>query len=348
MNAPAGSGRSPLDSLRALWRRAPQAPPPVATTPHRIAWRENKWCLREFAPPPDVTTRHITPIVMVPSLINRWYVLDLGPGRSLIEWLVAQGFTVYCIDWGTPAAEDRYVTWDDVAGRIVGRAVRLAARRSPTGRAHVLGYCLGGTLAATYVAAFPERVASFVALAAPIDFDHAGIMATWTRTPSFDVASLVEAFGNVPWPLMQASFHLMKPTLTAQKVTALLDRAWDDEFLEGFLVTERWGNDNVSFPGACYAQYIEQLYRQNLLVRGGFALLGRPADLAQIRVPVLALAFADDHIVPLASAAPLVERVRSTDKQLIAQPGGHVGAVVSRKAAGRLWPIMASFWAARG
>ncbi|HEY3801257.1 MAG TPA: alpha/beta fold hydrolase [Kofleriaceae bacterium] len=336
--------KSPLDSIAALWRRAEKGAPPVGQTPHTVVWTENKWCLRKFAP---LVPRHATPIVMVPSLINRWYVLDLGPGRSLIEWLVAQGFTVYCIDWGTPTAEDRYLTWDDVAGRYIGRAVRLAARASTTGTAHVLGYCLGGTLATTYVAAFPEHVASLVALAAPIDFDHAGIMATWTRTPTFDVASILAAFGNVPWPLMQASFHMLKPTMTAAKLTKLLDRAWDDEFLEAFLVTERWGNDNVSFPGACYAQYIEQLYRANMLVRGGFTLAGRPAELSQIDAPVLAIAFEDDHIVPLASAAPLVDRVASIDKQLVVQGGGHVGAVVSRSAAKRLWPVMANFWAAR-
>jgi polyhydroxyalkanoate synthase len=211
----------------------------------------------------------------------------------------------------------------------------------------VLGYCLGGTLAASYIAAFPERVRSFLALAAPIDFAHAGIMAEWTRTPTFDVAALVEAFGNVPWQLLQASFSMLRPTLNATKTVSLLDRAWDDEFLEGFLATERWGSDNVSFPGACYARYIEDLYRNNRLVLGGFTVAGRPAELPSIRCPLLALAFADDHIVPLASASPLVDRVASKDKQLVVQPGGHVGAVVSRKASGRLWPVMADFWAAR-
>ncbi|HSN26417.1 MAG TPA: alpha/beta fold hydrolase, partial [Kofleriaceae bacterium] len=242
--------------------------------------------------------------------------------------------------------EDRYLTWDDIAGRYVGRAVRIATRFGRRGGVHVLGYCLGGTLATTYVAAFPEYVASFLALAAPVDFAEAGIMATWTRTPTFDVRAIFEAFGNIPWPLMQASFHLLKPTLTAQKMVALLDRAWDDEFLESFLSTERWGTDNVSFPGACYVQYIEQLYRGNALIRGGFALCGRPAELAQIKCPTLALAFEDDHIVPLPAASPLVDRIAATDKQLVVQRGGHVGAVVSKKAADRLWPVMAQFWAA--
>jgi polyhydroxyalkanoate synthase len=309
-----------------------------------VVWTENKWRLLRFAP---ARPRYATPVLLVPSLINRWYVLDLGPGRSLIEWLVAQGHEVFCIDWGTPGDEDRFLTWDDIAGRYLGRAVRIAARYSRSGKTHVLGYCLGGTLATSYVAAFPEYVASLLALATPIDFEHAGIMSTWTRTPTFDVNALLEAFGNVPWRLMQASFSMLKPTLNAVKTMSLLDRAWDDEFLEGFLATERWGNDNVSFPGACYARYIEELYRRNLLVRGGFTLAGRSAELPAIRCPLLVLAFADDHIVPLASAAPLLDRVASTDKQLVTQPGGHVGAVVSRKAADRLWPVMSQFWAKR-
>jgi polyhydroxyalkanoate synthase subunit PhaC len=336
--------KTPLDSIVALLKRAPKGPPPVGVTPHSVVWTENKWRLLRFAP---AQPRFATPILMVPSLINRWYVLDLGPQRSLIEWLVAQGHEVFCIDWGTPGAEDRYLTWDEIAGRYIGRAVRIASRYGRTGKAHVLGYCLGGTLAVSYVAAFPEYVASLLALAAPIDFEHAGIMAQWTRTPTFDVRAILEAFGNVPWPLMQASFNMLKPTLRAAKTVALLDRAWDDEFLEGFLATEHWGHDNVSFPGACYARYIEELYRGNRFIRGGFSVMGRPAELHQITCPVLALAFADDHIVPLPSAAPLVDRVASRDKQLVVQSGGHVGAVVSRKAADRLWPVMHEFWAKR-
>jgi polyhydroxyalkanoate synthase len=336
--------KTPLDSIVALLKRAPKGAPPVGTTPHSVVWSENKWRLLRFAP---AVPKYATPVLLVPSLINRWYVLDLGPGRSLIEWLVAQGHEVFCIDWGTPGGEDRYLTWDDIAGRYLGRAVRIASRYGRSGKTHVLGYCLGGTLAVSYVAAFPEYVQSLVALAAPIDFEHAGIMSTWTRTPTFDVAAILEAFGNVPWPLMQASFNMLRPTLRAAKTVALLDRAWDDEFLEGFLATERWGHDNVSFPGACYARYIEELYRRNKLVCGGFTVLGRPSELPAIRCPLLALAFADDNIVPLPSAAPLVDRVASRDKKLVVQAGGHVGAVVSRKAADRLWPVMSEFWAER-
>ena len=341
-----------LSALATLWAR-PR--PPIGTTPADTVHHENKWRLLHYRPRPvsvgaphtPAGPRFRTPVLLVPSLINRHYVLDLLPGKSFAEFLVQAGHDVYCIDWGTPGPEDRYLTWDDIGGRYLGRAVRLVARSSPTGDAHVLGYCLGGTLATAYVAAFPDGVASLLALAAPIDFSHAGIMATWTRTPSFDVRAIVDAFGNVPWPLMQASFKLMKPLLDATKAVSLLDRAWDDEFLDGFLATDRWGNDNVSFPGECYVRYIEELYRGNALVAGTFTVCNRPARLSAIRCPVLALAFRDDHIVPVPSAQPLVELAGARDKQLLVDRGGHVGAVVSRKAADRLWPAMHTFWADR-
>lgn len=334
--------RGPLDSLLALLRRVPRGLPAVGQTPHTVAWAENKWRLLRFTP---AERRYATPILLVPSLINRWYVLDLGPGRSFIEWLVARGHEVLCVDWGTPDDEDRYLTWDDIGGRYLGRAVRIAAREA--GRTHLLGYCFGGTLTTAYAAAFPEGIATLTALAAPVDFAHAGIMATWTRTASFDVGAIVDACGNVPWPLMQASFQLLKPTLNAAKLVTLLERAWDDEFLDGFLATERWGNDNVSFPGACYQRYIEELYRGNRLVAGTFAVCGRPARLPELRCPLLAIAFSGDHIVPLACAQPVIELAGSRDKQLIVERGGHVGAVVSRKAADRLWPALHTFWAER-
>lgn len=336
--------KSPIDSIIALVKRAPKGQPAVGTTPHSVVWTENKWRLLRFAPP---RPRYKTPVLLVPSLINRWYVLDLAPERSMIEWLVARGHDVYCIDWGTPGDEDRYLTWDDIGGRYLGRAVRVAARTSGADDVHVLGYCLGGTLATAYVAAFPEQIASLVALAAPVDFAHAGIMATWTRTPTFDVGAIIDAFGNVPWQLLQASFNLLRPTLGASKAVAVLDRAWDDEFLDGFLATERWGNDNVAFPGACYQRYIDELYRGNKLVTGGFSVLGRPARLPAIACPVLAIAFEGDHIVPVESARPLIDLVGARDKQLLVDRGGHVGAVVSRKAADRLWPALATFWAQR-
>lgn len=337
------SPSGPWQSVTALLRRVPKGLPPVGQTPHDVVWRENKWRLLRFA---SATPRYAAPILMVPSLINRWYVLDLAKGRSLVEWLIGQGFVVYVIDWGTPGPEDRYVTLDDIAVGVLGRAVRHVTRAAGT-PPHVLGYCLGGTLATCYAATGASPLASLTLLAAPIDFTKAGMLASWARHPQFDVRAMTQSFGNMPWLLMQVSFHLLRPTGSAAKLVALLDRAWDDEYLDGFLATERWGNDNVSFPGACYAEYIQKLYRENQLLHDTLELAGQRASLSSITAPLHVVAFANDSIVPAAAALAITDRVGSRDTQELLLAGGHVGAVVSRKAMTHLWPHLAAFWSAR-
>lgn len=333
-----------LAGLFGLARLLRRRPPPVGQTPADVVHAENKWQLLRYRPRRGGPGFR-TPVVIVPSLINRHYVLDLTPGKSFVEAMVARGHDVYIIDWGTPKAEDRFLGFDEICDRYIGRAIRKAARTAGTERVHLLGYCLGGTLATIHAAAHPERLASLVALAAPIDFDEAGMMRDWVRTKAFDVGALVDAMGNVPWPLMQAAFHLLRPTLPLGKAVGLVERAWDDEFLDGFFAVERWSNDNVSFPGACYRRYIEALYRDNALVTGRFALSGRPVRLQHIDCPTLAVTCEGDHIVPEASGRVLLDLVGTEKTRSIRLRGGHVGAVVSRKAATELWPQLSAWWA---
>jgi polyhydroxyalkanoate synthase len=333
-----------MNRLLRIAERTLRGRPPVGTTPADVIARENKWRLLRYRAP-EGGRRHPLPVVLVPSLINRHYVLDLLPGRSFAEAMVREGHDVSIIDWGTPGPEDRHLTFDAICDRYIGRAVRAACRAAGTEQAHVLGYCLGGTLAVLHAAVRPERVASLTLLAAPVRFRDEGLLSRWTSVSSFDIGALNDAFGNVPWPLMQASFHLLKPTMQAAKLVGLVDRALDDEFLDGYFATETWGNDNVSFPGAAYRRYLEALYRDDALVNGTMTVSGRPARLESITCPTLAVTFEHDHIVPPASAAVVLERIGAARRERIHLPGGHVGAVVSKKAAAHLWPRLSAWWA---
>lgn len=341
-----GSNERFLAWWRNLWTFGGRPLPAVGATPSEVLHRENKWRLLRYRPRPEGIA-YATPVLLVPSLINRPYVLDLQPGRSLVEFLVGLGHDVFLVDWGTPGPEDRYLTFDEVADRYLGRALRIASDHGRRGKAHLLGYCLGGTLAVIHAAARPERVASVGTLGAPMTFRDDGLLSAWSATPTFDVASMIEAFGNAPWFFLQAGFQFLRPTLPLWKLVHLLDRLWDDEYVDGFLALETWGADNVSFPGACYVRYIEELYRGDALARGTFRLSGSPARMEDLRCPTLAVTFEHDRIVPWRSGALLVERTGAADKEWIHLPGGHVGAVVSRKASQNLWPRLSAFWAAR-
>ena len=185
--------------------------PPVGSTPADVVHSENKWRLLRYrrAEP----ARFETPVLLVPSLINRHYVLDLLPEKSFVEWLVARGHDVYCIDWGTPSAEDRYLTFDDVCDRYLGRALHQ------TGKAHVLGYCMGATLAGIYAALEPAHVAALLNLAGPFDFAHGGFLRTMVDAKWFDVHAIAEA-GNVAPMQMQSGFLALRPTMEKRGAAA--------------------------------------------------------------------------------------------------------------------------------
>ncbi len=332
-----------LKNLLGLVRRKK---PAIAATPHVVVHRENKWSLLRYERASKSAPAFKTPVLLVPSLINRHYVLDLAPQQSMVEDMVNRGHDVFVIDWGTPGREDRYVTFDDVCDRTIGRAMRVASSFGATDQCHLLGYCLGGTLAVIHAAVRPERVATLTALAAPVRFDDDGLLSRWVRSPGFDVNVMIDAMGLVPWQLMQPAFLMLRPTLSLWKAVQLVDKAWDDEFLDSFIAVETWGNDNVSLPGEFYRRYIDELYRRDALAKGEFLLSGHTAKMSAIERPVMAITFEHDNIVPWRSAAALLDEVKSTDKVHLHQPGGHVGAVVSKKASQRLWPKLSAFWAA--
>ncbi len=334
-----------LKSLTNLLKLPARAKPQVGGTPADVVWEENKWKVLRYRPRPEGLA-YRTPMLLVPSLINRHYVLDLMPGKSFAEFMVKRGFDVFCIDWGTPGDEDRFITFDDVVDRVLGRALRVVAKTVPHEKVHVLGYCMGGTLAAIHGAVHPEHIGSFVALAAPVTFNDGSLLSKWTQSKGFDVDVMVNATGNVPWQLLQSAFHLLRPTLSLSKAVSLLDRAWNDEFLDGYLALETWGNDNVSLPGEFYRRYIKGLYQGDGLLSGDFTLSGKRVDLKQITFPTLAVSFEHDNIVPGPSAAALVGAIGSPVKQHLHLPGGHVGAVVSKHAAKTLWPQLEAFFAA--
>ena len=260
-----------LKRVRNLLGLVRRPKPTVGQTPSEVVYRENKWSLIHYTPRAEGLS-HQTPVLFVPSLINKHYVLDLLPGKSFTEYLVASGFDVFCIDWGTPTDEDRYVTFEDIVERALGRALRFVARTVPRRQAHVLGYCMGGTLAAIHGAVHPEYIASLAALASPVAFHDDSTLSRWTNAKGFDVNALVDGVGTIPWQLLQSAVHLLRPTLSLQKAVNVIDRAWNDEFLDGFLALETWGNDNVSLPGEFYRRYIEGLYQDNGLLAGRVVL----------------------------------------------------------------------------
>jgi polyhydroxyalkanoate synthase len=282
-------------------------------------------------------------ILLVPSLINRWYVLDLRRGASVAEALVGAGFDVFCLDWGEPNDEDRHLSWDDVVLRL-GRMVRRTKLAASAPSVGVLGYCIGGTLSAIHAALEPASVAALVNLAGPIDFAHAGFLGHMTNPRWFDPEAIASA-GNMTALQMQAGFVALRPTSQIAKFVTLVDRLGDPEKLEAFRALDAWASDNIAFPAAAYVRYIRELYQENRLVRGEHAIRGRRVDLARIDCPLLTVVADKDTICPPEAATALGRMTSSARKETLSIAGGHVGAVVGDKAKTTLYPALQDFFA---
>lgn len=314
--------------------------PRLAPTPRVTLWREGTASLYHFPRPAGTAPSSArVPLLLVPSLINRWYVFDLRPGASVVEALVARGFDVYLLDWGIPEDEDRYLDWDMVLRRLA-RAVRrtLAAAGAP--RLALLGYCLGATLCAIHTALEPGPIAALVNLAGPIDFSRGGALAHLVDRRWFDPDAIAAA-GNITGQQMQSGFALLRPTLDLAKLVGKVDLATAaPDAREGFAAVEAWAADNIPFPAAAYRTYLRELYQDNALIAGHHVARGRRVDLAEIRCPLLCIVAERDTICPPGAATPLIDGASSTDAEVLFVPGGHVGAVVGSRAARAMVPAL--------
>lgn len=286
-----------------------------------------------------------TPIVFSYSLINRFYILDFMPGRSLLEYLTAAGHPCYVVDWGVPGTAEVKKTWEDYVLRYLGLAVKVACEREGVAQAHLYGYCMGGTMSLAYAALRPERVKTTTAMAVPVDFHDEGLFSTWTRPEVFNVDAVVDAFGNVPTWLMESGARLLVPMTNVTKWRDLWSNRGQEGFIETWRRMEKWSSDNVPFPGEVYRQYIRDCYQSNAFVRGEMMIAGERVDLGDITMPLLAVIAKRDHIVPYQSAAALLDVVGSEDKTTLEFETGHIGLSSSSRGPKQFWPAI-SRWLA--
>jgi polyhydroxyalkanoate synthase len=317
---------------------------PVGTTPSTTVYEENKLELRHYAPDDP---RHETPILLVYALVNRPYILDLQPDRSVIRRLTGAGFDVYLLDWGEPSRLDRSLTMADYVGRYLDNCVDAAREHAGAGDLHLLGYCMGGTMAIMYACLHPEPVRTLSLLATPVAFDGTGgILERWAAY--YDPDAAVETLGNVPAELLSAEFAMMDPVdQYLGKYAALYDNLDDDAFVANFARMERWIRDGVDVAGAAFAEFVGEIYQDNRLAEGRYDLDGRPVRLGDLDVPLLQVVGENDHIVPAASSRPLHDLAGSEDQRLIEFPRGHIGISVSSMAHETLWPEVSAWLAAR-
>ncbi|CAN5558723.1 hypothetical protein BH10BDE1_BH10BDE1_28760 [soil metagenome] len=339
MNAPRLLERIPNSRWSQPWLNTAM----LEATCSRVVYREGSLRVKIYA-------AHEAParaqVVLFPSLINRPYILDLGRGRSLIQALVRSGIEVVLFDWGSPGEAERDLGLDGLLTGRIPRALSVVHAHSEFSENDrrprtLMGHCLGGNLALLFAAQQKSArsklsIDRLVCLTTPIDTKNSALLNTWFQIPEWNPLQFAQSLETIPWPLLQASFLMLRPTMTPRRWIQFARRLTERDFRESWLQMEIWSNDNVSFSSELFKDLLIPMYRDN-----AFTTSWR--GLATLDVPIFSIAATDDHIVPLESARALKAAVPLATHEFHEMRGGHIGAVLSKKTREKLWPELIQF-----
>ena len=301
----------------------------IAVTPYDVAWQEGRVKLKHYSP--ERETLLTAPLFIVYAQVNRETMLDLQPGRSVLETFLAAGLDVYMLDWGYPTRKDRYETLDDDVNGYIGGALDFILEKYCIDQVNMMGICQGGTMCVMYAALHPEKIKNLVLTVTPTNFDHeAGLLNVWAR--SLDPDKLVASYGNIPGDVMNLGFLLLNPArLMIDKYVGLLENIQSKDFVENFVRMERWIFDSPDLPGESFREFIRWMFLENRLIKDELVLGGKKVALKNITMPVLNIYAKYDHLVPPAACDQFTGKIGSKDKEDLCLDTGHIGIYVSSK-----------------
>lgn len=275
------------------------------------------------------------PVVLVPSLLSKWYVFDLHPERSLAGFLHDHEFDVWAVEWAEPWDERPTPGFETYIDDYLDSAVDEITGITGVGDVTLLGYSLGGVMSTVYTASYPDQVRNLITLTTPIDFHKTGVNAIYARY--FPIDLFVDFWGNVPAWWFQAGYTWAALLRAPALFSAFKGDLRTPEGREIVKETRHWIWDDVPVAGEMFRTLIRDCYKENQLIRDTFAIGGRPVHLADITCPLLTISASSDSLCPTRSAEALNHAVSSEDETSISVPGSHLGAVVGQEARQLLW-----------
>jgi polyhydroxyalkanoate synthase subunit PhaC len=319
----------------------------VGQTPSEVVYEENKLRLLHYEPKTE--EQHDVPILIVYALINKPYILDLQPDRSVVQTLLEAGFDVYLIDWGEPSSLDRRLGLDDYVNRYIDNCVDEVRDRSGQESINILGYCMGGTMSAMYAALYPEKVRNLALMASGLCFaGDGGVLEVWGADEYYDPETVTETFGNVPAEFLDVGFALMDPVANnVTKYIRFYDNMEDEDFVENFARMERWLSEGIDVAGVAYEEFIRDIYQENKLMQNELELGGKRVDITNIDMPLLQIVAEYDHLIPPGASKPFNEATSSEDTKILEFATGHIGMSVSSRSHAELWPQVCEWFEER-
>lgn len=319
----ASNERKPVSKLNLALEAIKGPLPEMGVTKREAVWKKNKATLWYY--PPE-EKKYRVPVFIVFSLINKPSILDLGPGSSLIEHFVNEGFEVYLLDFGSPGYEDGDISMADYIVEYIQTGVRRALRHSGAKEISVFGLCLGGTLAAMYAAIADEPIKNLILSTPPIDFSHSPAFDQWTsaiRKGNVNFDEFLDAIQTVPGFLVNRVLSLAISPIHFSSYLSLLSRADDPQYVAKWRRFHEWTNDHVPFSGAAMKQMVNDLVMKNKLIKGKLTIKKKKALLLNINANLLVVAGEDDILIPEKMIKPVMKLVSSQDRTYRLLRGGH-------------------------
>jgi len=301
----------------------------VASTPGKVVLRTPLMELIQYSP--QTKTVFAEPVLIVPAWIMKYYILDLSPKNSLVNYLTGLGHTVFMISWKNPTAEDRDVTMDDYLTQGLHAALEAVTTIVPKRKVHAVGYCIGGTLlsiaASELAGKDDDRLASVTMFAAQTDFSEPGELSIFISPAQL---AMLEAMmwkeGVLESRQMGGAFQLLRTydLLWAPSIATYLrgERTGVNDLMS-------WNADGTRMAYRMHTDYLHQLYLNNDLAEGRYVARGEQISLSDITVPMFVVGTETDHVAPWRSVYKVGRLVRSADFTFCLTSGGHNAGIIS-------------------
>ncbi len=300
----------------------------IATTPGNVIYQNRLMQLIQYKS--ETETVYAEPILITPAWIMKYYILDLTKKHSLVKYLVKKGHTVFMISWKNPDKNDSDLGMEDYLNLGIMSALATINKIIPHRKVHLVGYCLGGTLAAIAAATLArdnkDLLATFTLFAAQTDFTEPGELGLFIDESQIAfLENMMREKGYLDTHQMSAAFQLLRSN----------DLIWSRLIQDYFLGKRKpltdlmaWNADATRLPYKMHSEYLRQLFLNNELAEGKYLVAGLPIALSDIRIPIFVVATERDHVSPWHSVFK-INLLTDSDVTFTLTSGGHNVGIVS-------------------
>lgn len=305
----------------------------MAVTEGSVIWQSNIMQLIQYSPTTDEV--YSRPLMFIPPWINKYYILDLNEKKSMVKWLVDQGYTVFMISWVNPTEAQKDETWQSYMDGVL-EAVDVVRKETSQDRINVAAYCVGGSLTGamlSYLAREKDnRIASATMFTAQVEFSSAGELQVFVDDKTITVVDEQMDKGYLPAESMANAFNMLR---SADLIWGYIVQNYmlgKDPFPFDLLY---WNADSTAMPARVHHQYLEQCYTNNELALGKMDVKGAPVNLGDIKIPIYHLASKEDHIAPSASVYRGAKLMEKAKNRFVIAGSGHIAGVVNPPSLGK-------------